>query len=93
MLAVLVWQGCILVKNDREKLSLEREQHRMAKERYEERAKWREQKRKQQERKTIPESETTTRPIPFDRIGVATDIRLPEGSMRDLSSANEETKH
>jgi len=59
-LAALAWlirQGEILLRNDKEKLNLEREQHRMAKERFEERAKWREQKRKQQERKTISESE------------------------------------
>jgi len=95
-LAALAWlirQGEILLRNDKEKLNLEREQHRMAKERFEERAKWREQKRKQQERKTISESEAAPRPIPFNGTGVATDIRFPEGAVRDLPATNEKTQH
>lgn len=92
MLAWLVRQGEILLRNDKEKLELEREQHRMAKERYEERAKWREQKRKQQERKTIIPSETLVESIPFNGIGMETNIRLSERAMRDLSATNEETK-
>lgn len=86
MLAWLVRQGEILIR-------LEREKHRMVTERYEERAKWREQKRKQQERKVITPSATPVESIPFNGIGLATDIRLPEGAMRDLSASNEETKH
>ena len=92
-LARIIWQGEILLRNDREKLELERETHRMAKERYEERAKWREQKRRQQERKIISPSEAAAGPIPLNGIDVAKNTRLPSGIVCDLPQANEETQH
>ena|SRR5271154_2663754 len=63
---LLVWvvvQGEKLLHNDREKLRLDREQHRMVAERYEEQKRWREQKRQQQTKKTEPETSTTEKII------------------------------
>lgn len=91
MLGYLIWQGEQLLKNDREKLDLEREQHRMTKERYEERAKWREQKRRQQERKTITESQASVGAIPLDGNGLEPDLSVSEGVMRDLSQTDAKT--
>jgi hypothetical protein len=67
LLGVIIWQGYALLQNDREKLELDREQHRMAKERYDERATWRKQKRQQQLKRSEPSSSdarSTVLPLP-----------------------------
>lgn len=96
-LARILWQGEILLRNDREKLELERETHKMAKERYEERAKWRDQKRRQQERKTItqdvPASEAAAGPIPLNGIDVAENTRPSSGALRDLPQTAPKSEH
>lgn len=91
MLAWLIRQGEILLKNDREKLDIERKTFKMMSERWSERAKWREQKRRQQERKTITESQASVGAIPLDGNGLESDLSVSEGIVRDLSQTNAKT--
>lgn len=56
LLGVIIWQGAILIHNDRERLTMERARHLRDMERIEERAKWREQKRQQVLKKLEPSS-------------------------------------
>ena len=68
MLAGILWQGWILIRNDQEKLRLDRDIHRATMERLEERAKWREQKRQQTVKKSEPSepvAKNTESPQPF----------------------------
>ena len=74
LLSRILFRGEVLIKNDRERIELDRENHRMAKERYEERATWRAQKRKQQERKAQSPSETVNGPVPSNGGDVAKNL-------------------
>jgi hypothetical protein len=81
-LAILTLQGFIF-------LWLEWQVYVIHSDRFKERAAWREQKRRQQERKINAAGEAATGPIPFNGNNVADDIQLPEGTVRNLPSANE----
>jgi hypothetical protein len=61
-LARILWQGEIIIKTDKEKLDLERKSFRMSAERYEERAKWRQEKQKQKLKKEPIETNITEKP-------------------------------
>jgi hypothetical protein len=74
LLTRILVQGEIIIRNDKERLELERENHRMAKERYIERSRWRESKRRQQERKVVAPSETPPGTVQSDGTDVAKDI-------------------
>lgn len=74
LLTRILIQGEIIIRHDKERLELERENHRMAKERYIERSKWRESKRRQQERKVIAPSETPSGTVQPNGSDVAKDI-------------------
>lgn len=74
LLTRILIQGEIIIRHDKERLELERENHRMAKERYIERSKWRESKRRQQERKVIAPSETPPGTVQPNGSDVAKDI-------------------